>query len=100
MARNVTLYASAEDVALEASYRVNGARALGDARAGLRVFPGMDSIDATAVGTSFLRHSEYGDSPFLLNDIAQVMQGRAPGERIWLNERRPPAGAYEFVRVR
>lgn len=100
MARNVTLYASAEDMALEASYRVNGARALGDARGGLRVFPGMDSIDASAVGTSFLRHSEYGDSPFLLNDIAQVIEGRVPAQRIWLDPRTPPVGAYEFVRVR
>lgn len=100
MARNVTLYASAEDVALAASYRVNGARALGDARGGMRVFPGMDSIDATTVGTSFLRHSEYGDSPFLLNDIAQVMQGRRPAERMWLRPRPAPPGVYEFDRVR
>jgi esterase/lipase superfamily enzyme len=94
MAASVTLYASSEDKALEVSHIVNGAYALGDARAGIRVLPGMDSIDATLVGTSFLGHSTYGESPRLLEDIKSVVAGRRPPARAWLSPRTSAAGAY------
>lgn len=100
MARSVTLYASSEDRALAVSRGIAGAPALGDASGGMRVFAGMDSIDASRVGTSFLGHSDYGDSPFLLNDIAGVIAGRRPLDRTWLRRKAAQGGSYfEFARL-
>jgi len=84
MAAATTLYASGEDVALQASHRFNGAYALGDTRAGISRFEGMDSIDATRAGTSFLGHSAYGESPALLRDIGSIVAGTPPAGRPWL----------------
>jgi esterase/lipase superfamily enzyme len=92
MASATTLYASSEDVALQASYQVNGAYALGDTRAGISRFEGMDSIDATRAGTSFLGHSAYGESPALLRDIGSIIAGTPPARRPWL--KRGADGAY------
>ena len=100
MARRVTLYASAEDKALAVSRKIAGARALGDASGGVQVMSGMDTIDATRAGTSFLGHSEYGDNPYLLGDIAGVLAGQPAQQRTWLRARPTPKGVYfEFDRL-
>jgi hypothetical protein len=63
------------------------------------VFQNMVSIDATKAGTSFLGHSDYGDSPALLRDIGEIIAGRtAAAQRPWL--RRNPAGHYVLELVR
>lgn len=92
MASATTLYASSEDKALHVSREVNGAYALGDTRAGITRFEGMDSIDATSAGTDFLGHSAYGDSPALLRDIAEIVAGTPAARRPWL--RRGADGAW------
>lgn len=92
MAAATTLYASSEDKALHVSRDVNGAYALGDTRAGISRFEGMDSIDATSAGTDFLGHSAYGDSPALLKDIAEIVAGTPAARRPWL--RRGTDGAW------
>jgi esterase/lipase superfamily enzyme len=92
MAAATTLYASSEDKALHVSRDVNGAFALGDTRAGISRFEGMDSIDATRAGTDFLGHSAYGDSPALLKDIGSIIAGAPPARRPWL--RRGADGAW------
>ncbi|HET9640408.1 MAG TPA: alpha/beta hydrolase [Allosphingosinicella sp.] len=98
MAVATTLYASSEDVALQASYQVNGAYALGDTRAGISRFEGMDSIDATRAGTSFLGHSAYGESPALLRDIGSIVAGTPPARRPWLRRGADGAWVLEVVR--
>lgn len=99
-AERFTLYASSEDLALKASRRWHG----GYPRAGesgkhLTVVAGVDTIDATAVNTSFLGHSEYGDNRTILSDLwALLRDGKAPAERFALEERASPAGRYWWCR--
>jgi esterase/lipase superfamily enzyme len=92
MAQGTTLYASSNDRALHVSHQVSGDYALGDARRGVRTYPGMVSIDATSAGTDFLGHSAYGDSPAVLRDIESIVAARTPVQRPWL--RRTRAGHY------
>jgi esterase/lipase superfamily enzyme len=94
MAARATLYASREDRALKASREFAGASALGDATGSIGVFDGMDSIDATEAGTSFLGHSDYGDSPALLRDIRAILAGRPVARRPWLHPKRHGAQTF------
>lgn len=72
--KRVTVYASAKDHALDFSKVPNGNRRLGDATGGVVVVPNVDTIDATAVDTSLLGHSYYGDEPAILSDIASIFR--------------------------
>jgi esterase/lipase superfamily enzyme len=94
MAARATLYASREDRALKASREFAGASALGDATGAIGVFDGMDSIDATEAGTSFLGHSDYGDSPALLRDIRAILAGSPAARRPWLRPERRAGQTY------
>jgi esterase/lipase superfamily enzyme len=80
-ANRVTLYASSKDVALAASKRFHGYSRAGDSRDSIVVVPGVDTIDASMVDTSFLGHSYYGDSRSVLSDLFNVLQGGAPPDR-------------------
>jgi esterase/lipase superfamily enzyme len=59
-AHHITLYASKNDEALKISKRFAQYPRAGDASDGIIVLPGIDSIDASIVDTSFLGHSYYG----------------------------------------
>ena len=73
-ARQVTLYASSNDLALTASRTFNsGDLRAGDTSRGLVVTPGIETIDVSGVDTSLLGHSYYGDNP----DGADGSQGTA-----------------------
>src|SRR5918993_2555065 len=50
----ITLYASSSDLALRMSMEINGYPRLGAAGPGLVVMPGLETVDATGVDTSFL----------------------------------------------
>ena len=87
MAERVTVYASQNDVALKASAAIHavGSR-LGQGGRSLRAFlrfPKIDMIDASGVDTSLfaINHSYYGDSPTVLNDIANVLIGARADSR-------------------
>jgi esterase/lipase superfamily enzyme len=73
-AARLTLYASSNDVALKASKEVHqtGARA-GDSGDGILVAPGLESVDVSAVDTSLLGHSYYGDNKSVLSDLRGVL---------------------------
>lgn len=46
---------------------------------------GVDSIDVSAVDTSFLGHSYYGDNTSVISDIRRLLQtGLAPDRRCGL----------------
>ena len=86
LARGVTLYASANDLALAASRRLHGGgRRAGDVPTGGPVIvAGVDSIDVSEIGTSVLGigHAEYVDRSELLADIALLMRkGERPPDR-------------------
>lgn len=96
-ARRVTLYASSRDIALQASKEIHkGARA-GDSGPGIVVAPGVDSIDVSAVDTSFLGHSYYGENKTVLSDLRVLLRERRPaGQRPGLHAR-PKGGMTYWV---
>ena len=83
VANGITLYASASDQALIASTVVNGLRGprAGSVTAlGPVVVDGLDTIDITAAGMEILsfNHNSYAESPALLEDLRNLLQGLRP----------------------
>jgi esterase/lipase superfamily enzyme len=86
MAKRVTLYASSKDEALLLSKKLHGYPRAGEAGSGIVIVPGMDTVDVTAVDTSLMGHSYYGDSGSVLADIVEVIEDAAPpDQRKWLH---------------
>ncbi len=84
-AERVTLYASSNDAALLLSKKLHGYPRAGEAGSEIVIVPGMDTVDVTAVDTSLLGHSYYGDSGSVLSDFIEVLQDAKPAdERKWL----------------
>ncbi len=84
-ARRVTLYASSNDQALLASKQVHGYARAGDSGAGLVVIPGIETVDVSAVETSFLGHSYYGDNNSIISDLFHLLHKKLPAShRDWL----------------
>lgn len=93
VAKGITLYAAANDQALQISRRVNGGvpRAGDVPTGGPLVVEGVDTIDATATSmdTLGINHSGYAENNALLNDIKQLIQTglRPPESRVPTLER-------------
>jgi esterase/lipase superfamily enzyme len=91
--RGVTLYASANDRAMEASRRVAGGipRAGDVPPDGPLVIAGIDTIDVSQTSTDYLslNHSSYAEKTAILNDIGLLLQTgeRPPDRRIPILER-------------
>jgi len=100
-ADRVTLYASSHDEALAASKRLHEFPRAGEAGQGLLVMQGIDTIDVSAVDTSFLGHSYSGDNASVISDIQRLLaQGFPPGHRACLSEALSANLAYWiFVRT-
>lgn len=80
-----TLYASANDEALKLSKAFQGYQRAGDVSPSIVVVNGVDSIDVSAVDTSFLGHSYYGDNTSVISDIARLLStGLEPDRRCGL----------------
>ncbi len=78
----VTLYASSNDEALRISQEIHGNPRAGESGDRIVVLPGMDTVDVSAVDTSLLGHSYYGDNRSVLADLFRLLQeGKPPGER-------------------
>ncbi|MGD9783154.1 MAG: alpha/beta hydrolase [Hyphomicrobiaceae bacterium] len=99
----ITLYAAANDRALDVSRRFHGGipRA-GDVPGGVPlVLPGIDTIDATAVSMDSLglHHSGYAESNALLSDIGLLIQtGERPPEKRVPILKRVPTDKGDFWR--
>src|SRR5665213_1318008 len=88
----VTLYASTHDVALQASQRFHrGARA-GESGADIVVLDGIDTVDASAVDTSFVGHSYFGGTRSVIGDIYTLLEKGDPPERRFGLEKTDLAG--------
>lgn len=78
MAQGVTLYASANDGALQISRNVHDQPRVGDVVNGVPtvVLNGIDTIDISAITTCYFcwGHDEYVEQPVLLNDIAALLR--------------------------
>ena len=84
-AERFTLYASSEDRALKASKIIHKYPRAGESGLSLVVVDSVDTIDATAVDTSFVGHSYYGDNRSVLADLFDLIQkGSEPRDRFGL----------------
>lgn len=96
-----TMYSSGMDRALLASLVANGERRAGDARKGILIVPGMESIDAGQVDTSLLglNHSYTGESRAFLTDLSELIRYRkAAAERQTLVDKGQPPNVYWQIR--
>jgi esterase/lipase superfamily enzyme len=87
-AERVTLYASSNDQALLASRKLHAYPRAGESGPNLVVTPGIDTIDVSAIDTSFLGHSYYGDNDSIISDLFRLVHEALPPER---RERLQPA---------
>lgn len=79
--RQITLYASARDRALDISHQLHRHPRAGDVGEKVMLYPGIDTIDATAVDTSFLGHNYYGENRAIVADMRQMFAGNLPPEQ-------------------
>jgi esterase/lipase superfamily enzyme len=85
VASRATLYASANDRALLASFQLHGHRRLGLTMMPQPTVAGVDLVDVTPVDTSLLGHSYYGSHPLMIRELMSLVhQGSPPEERNWL----------------
>lgn len=91
---SITLYASSEDLALEASKKLHGYPRAGDSGDGLVVINGIETIDATGMDTGFLKHSYFAGVRTLISDIHGILKGEPPAERHGLEVADSPQGPY------
>jgi len=84
-AKRVTLYASSNDEALVLSKQVHGYPRAGDTGDELVVIPGIETIDVSAVDTSLLGHTYYGDNATVISDMVDLVKNsKSARERSWL----------------
>jgi esterase/lipase superfamily enzyme len=70
----ITLYVSADDVALKASKTLHGYPRAGDSGDGIVLINGIETIDATGIDTSFLSHSYFADTTSIISDIFDLIK--------------------------
>ncbi len=94
-AHRFTIYASRNDRALNLARHFHGYPRAGHAGDGIVVVSGMDSIDASAVDTSFVGHSYYGSERSVLDDIFEIIKtGFAADKRYNLAPVEGPSGRF------
>ena len=69
-----TLYASANDKAIRASYNFADWDRIGDIRGPVVGIPGMELVDASAVIMNFMGHDYFASNRVLLTDIATMIK--------------------------
>ncbi|MFH6772955.1 alpha/beta hydrolase [Gaetbulibacter aestuarii] len=69
----ITLYVSADDLALRASKLLHGNPRAGDSEDGVVLLNGVETIDATGIDTSFLCHSYFADTNSIISDIFDLI---------------------------
>jgi len=99
-ANRVTLYASSHDEALKASKKLHEFPRAGEAGQSLLIVKGIDTIDVSAVDSSLLGHSYFGDNTSVISDIHRLLtQGSPPNQRACLSAATLLNSAYwVFVR--
>ena len=84
-AKRVTLYASSNDEALLLSKQVHGYPRAGETGDGLVVIPGIETIDVSAVDTSLVGHTYYGDNATVISDMIDLVRNsKSAQQRSWL----------------
>ena len=70
---HATLYISSHDRALQISKYFSNAQRAGEREPELTLCDGFETVDASAVDTSLLGHSYYGDMPTVIDDLAALI---------------------------
>jgi esterase/lipase superfamily enzyme len=98
MSNHVTLYASSRDKAIQASQKLHE-----NPRAGappLVIVPGIESIDASGLGSDWLAHSYFSDNWPALSDIHALLSADTPAaERFGLMPNSDGHDTYFVFRV-
>jgi esterase/lipase superfamily enzyme len=94
-AERVTLYSSHLDKALLASKKFHGYPRAGEV---IVIVRGIDTIDASAVNTSFLGHSHFAESRSVLEDIYWLFQNQPVAKRFGILPEQGPNGVYYVFR--
>ena len=93
--KQVTLYASSGDMALQASKKVHGKPRAGDAGDTIVLVPGIETIDVSGVDTSVLAHSYFVESMPVIFDIRQFIRNNMPaGKRQPLQSMKNKRGLF------
>ncbi|HTB97298.1 MAG TPA: alpha/beta hydrolase [Terracidiphilus sp.] len=75
--RKFTLYVSAHDQALEASYLLfHREMRAGEGGSNAIVLPGLDTVDVSQLSSDALGHSYYGDNPSVVQDLLKFLKGQ------------------------
>lgn len=94
-AERTTLYASSNDVALNASKKIHGYPRAGEAGPNLTVVDGIDTVDVSAVDTSLIGHGYYADNRSVITDLFELLGLRKPPrDRFHLRERKRDGLTY------
>jgi esterase/lipase superfamily enzyme len=100
-AKRVTLYASSDDRALQASETFHHYRRIGEAGNGLLVLPGLDTVDASGADFTLfgLNHAYFG-GPRVLRDLGALLQkGLTPAARKLQEMKRAPLSYWLLPRL-
>ncbi len=93
--RNVTLYVSNDDKALQASKAIHANPRAGEAGENMLIIKGIDTIDATGVDTSLLAHSYFAEARSIISDLLSIIRdGIRPESRKTLKKVTSPKGTY------
>jgi len=96
----LTLYASSNDLAIQFSKKIHTYARAGEAGNDIVIVPGVDTIDASAVDTSFMGHSYYAERRTLLSDLFYVINaGIPPNDRHGLEARSCARGPFWAFRA-
>lgn len=94
----VTLYVSNGDKALLASKKFHGYPRAGDSSTEIVVVPGVETVDASGLDTSFLEHSYFASSSSVLGDIRRlVREGLRAAQRGLLQREQGPDYFWKFA---
>jgi esterase/lipase superfamily enzyme len=87
-AMQTTVYASSSDLALMASKAVHGYRRVGETAGGVFVYPGFDTVDASAASLAMraFGHSYLTDSAAVLKDIRSLLRQKLSAKARGLTE--------------
>jgi esterase/lipase superfamily enzyme len=87
-AMQTTVYASSSDLALMASKAVHGYRRVGETAGGVFVYPGLDTVDASAASLAMraFGHSYLTDSAAVLKDIRSLLRQKLTAKARGLTE--------------
>jgi esterase/lipase superfamily enzyme len=77
----ITLYASSDDKALQASSLLHGGTRIGQSGDDIFVFKGLDTIDASGIDTSMLGHSYFAEKEILIKDLKEVIHKSLPPKK-------------------